>query len=293
MSATSDSAGLSASPRASSRLSRTWARMRHSASLLIGLAMFALLLVATIIGPALSGVDPNEVSLENAMLAPSWAHVFGTDNLGRDILVRVLDASRIDLQIAAVCVALPFLIGSIIGAVSAYVGGLFDVVIMRIVEIIWAFPFYVLVIAIVGSLGPSVGNMYLAFTLVVWISFARIVRGEGLLAREFEYVQAARVLGYSHTRIILRHLLPDIITPAIVYAMSDVILTILGVTSLGFLGLGIQPPQAEWGVMIAEGRDFMFDAPWITVFPGLAIIYVGVTFALISDGVDDILRPKS
>ena len=293
MSATSDSAGLSASPRASSRLSRTWARMRHSPSLLIGLAMFALLLVATIIGPALSGADPNEVSLENAMLAPSWAHVFGTDNLGRDILVRVLDASRIDLQIAVVCVALPFLIGSIIGAVSAYVGGLFDVVIMRIVEIIWAFPFYVLVIAIVGSLGPSVGNMYLAFTLVVWISFARIVRGEGLLAREFEYVQAARVLGYSHTRIILRHLLPDIITPAIVYAMSDVILTILGVTSLGFLGLGIQPPQAEWGVMIAEGRDFMFDAPWITVFPGLAIIYVGVTFALISDGVDDILRPKS
>ena len=291
MSATSDSAGLAAPPRASSRLSRTWARMRHSASLLIGLAMFALLLVATIIGPA--GVDPNEVSLENAMLAPSWAHVFGTDNLGRDILVRVLDASRIDLQIAAVCVALPFLIGSIIGAVSAYVGGLFDVVIMRIVEIIWAFPFYVLVIAIVGSLGPSVGNMYLAFTLVVWISFARIVRGEGLLAREFEYVQAARVLGYSHTRIILRHLLPDIITPAIVYAMSDVVLTILGVTSLGFLGLGIQPPQAEWGVMIAEGRDFMFDAPWITVFPGLAIIYVGVTFALISDGVDDILRPKS
>jgi len=291
MSATSDSAGLSASPRASSRLSRTWARMRHSASLLIGLAMFALLLVATIIGPA--GVDPNEVSLENSMLAPSWAHVFGTDNLGRDILVRVLDASRIDLQIAAVCVALPFLIGSIIGAVSAYVGGLFDVVIMRIVEIICAFPFYVLVIAIVGSLGPSVGNMYLAFTLVVWISFARIVRGEGLLAREFEYVQAARVLGYSHTRIILRHLLPDIITPAIVYAMSDVILTILGVTSLGFLGLGIQPPQAEWGVMIAEGRDFMFDAPWITVFPGLAIIYVGVAFALISDGVDDILRPKS
>ena len=293
MSATSDSAGLSASPRASSRLSRTWARMRHSPSLLIGLAMFALLLVATIIGPALSGVDPNEVSLENAMLAPSWAHVFGTDNLGRDILVRVLDASRIDLQIAAVCVALPFLIGSIIGAVSAYVGGLFDVVIMRIVEIICAFPFYVLVIAIVGSLGPSVGNMYLAFTLVVWISFARIVRGEGLLAREFEYVQAARVLGYSHTRIILRHLLPDIITPAIVYAMSDVVLTILGVTSLGFLGLGIQPPQAEWGVMIAEGRDFIFDAPWITVFPGLAIIYVGVTFALISDGVDDILRPKS
>lgn len=274
-------------------LSSVWARVRRSPSFLAGLIMLTLLLIATAVGPMLSGFDPNEVSLDDAMMPPSAAHWFGTDNLGRDILVRVLEASRTDLEIAAVCVALPFLIGSIIGAVSAYIGGIFDAVVMRIIDIVWAFPFYVLVIAIVGSLGPSVGNMYLAFTLVVWISFARIVRGEVLLARELEYVQAARMLGFSHARIVFRHLIPNVITPAIVFAMSDVILTILAVTSLGFLGLGIQPPQAEWGVMVAEGRNFIFDAPWITIFPGLAIIYVGITFALISDGIDDFLRPKS
>jgi peptide/nickel transport system permease protein len=181
-----------------------WARFRQSPSLQAGFCLFALLLFAAALGLRLSPYDPTAIDFAQAMLPPESAHWFGTDNLGRDILTRVLDAGRIDLEIAAVCVALPFVIGSIIGAVSAYIGGLVDAVVMRIVDVIWAFPFYVLVIAIVGSLGPSVGNMYLAFTLVVWISFARIVRGEVLLARQFEYIQAARVLGYSHMRIVLR-----------------------------------------------------------------------------------------
>jgi len=163
---------------------------------------------------------------------------------------------------------------------------------MRIVDILWAFPFYVLVVAIVGSLGPGIGNMYLAFTLVVWISFARIVRGEVLVIKRAEYVLAARLLGFSHRRIILRHVLPNVITPAIIYAMADVVLTILAVTSLSFLGLGIQPPTPEWGLMIAEGRNFIFDAWWISTFPGLAIILVGIAFTLLGDGLDDLLRPK-
>jgi peptide/nickel transport system permease protein len=271
----------------------SWRRFLRSRSLQVGLCQLALLLIAVGLGPSFSPHDPTAIDFGQAMRSPEVAHWFGTDNLGRDILTRVLDAGRVDLEIAAVCVALPFVIGSIVGAVSAYIGGFVDVIVMRIVDIIWAFPFYVLVIAIVGSLGPSVGNMYLAFTLVVWISFARIVRGEVLLARDFDYIQAAKVLGYSQARIILRHLMPNVITPALIFAMSDVILTILAVTSLGFLGLGIQPPQAEWGLMIAEGRNFIFDAPWITLFPGLAIIYAGITFALISDGLDDFLRPKT
>jgi len=150
----------------------------------------------------------------------------------------------------------------------------------------------VLVIAIVGTLGPGLANMYLAFTLVVWISFARIVRGEVLILKRAEYVLAARVLGYSHARIILRHVLLNAITPAIVFAMADIVLTILAVTSLSFLGLGIQPPAAEWGLMIAEGRNFIFDAWWISTFPGLAIIFTGITFMLLGDGIDDLLRPK-
>jgi peptide/nickel transport system permease protein len=168
-----------------------------------------------------------------------------------------------------------------------------DVVLMRLVDILWAFPFYVLVIAIVGSLGPGILNMYLAFALVAWISFARIVRGEVLVLKQQEFVQAALVLGYSHPRILLRHILPNAITPAIIFMMSDVVLTILAVTALGFLGLGIQPPTPEWGVMIAEGRNFIFDGWWGSLFPGLAIVYVGVTFSFLGDGLDDFLRPKA
>lgn len=270
---------------------RLLGRIRQSRSFCSGLVMLALLVLAMTVGPALMPQDPYALDLTAALQPPSLAHLFGTDDLGRDILARTLVAARIDLQIAIVCVALPFFAGSLIGAISGYVGGTFDALIMRLVDILWAFPFYVLVISIIGSLGPGLANMYLAFTLVVWISFARIVRGEVLVVRRAEYVMAARVLGYGNARIILRHVLPNAITPAIVFAMSDVVLTILAVTSLSFLGLGIQPPAAEWGLMIAEGRNFIFDAWWLATAPGLAIIYVGIAFMLVGDGLDDILRP--
>jgi peptide/nickel transport system permease protein len=223
---------------------------------------------------------------------PGIDHWFGTDNLGRDVLARVLAAGRVDLQIAVVCVALPFLVGSLAGAVAGYFGGFVDRAVSALVDVLWAFPFYVLVIAIVGTLGPSITNLYLAFTLVVWISFARIVRGEVLVVRETEYVMAAQMLGYSHLRIILRHVLPNSITPAITYAMSDVVLTILAITALSFLGLGVQPPTPEWGIMIADGRNFIFNAWWISTFPGFAIVYAGIAFTLVGDGLDDFLRPK-
>jgi peptide/nickel transport system permease protein len=267
-------------------------RIRRNRSLQAGLALLALLLLAIAIGPALSPWDPYAIDFAAATQPPGGSHWLGTDNLGRDLLTRILLAGRIDMQIALICVALPFLVGSVVGAFAGYAGGRTDALIMRLVDILWAFPFYVLVIAIVGSLGPSIANMYLAFTLVVWISFARIVRGEVLVVKRSEYVLAARLLGFSQARTILRHVLPNAITPAIVYAMSDVVLTILAVTSLSFLGLGIQPPEAEWGLMIAEGRDFIFDAWWISTVPGLAIIYVGITFTLLGDGLDDLLRPK-
>ncbi|MBX6320477.1 MAG: ABC transporter permease [Rhodospirillaceae bacterium] len=267
-------------------------RGRLPPALRTGLVMLAGLLAAVLVGPLLSPYDPLAVDLGAALQPPDAQHWLGTDNLGRDILSRILVGGRIDLEIALVCVALPFAVGSLVGAVSGYVGGRADAVLMRLVDILWAFPFYVLVIAIVGTLGPGIANMYLAFTLVVWISFARIVRGEVLVVKRLEYVMAARVLGFSHARIVLRHVLPNAITPAIVYAMADVVLTILAVTSLSFLGLGIQPPEAEWGLMIAEGRSFIFTAWWISTFPGLAIIYAGVTFALLGDGLDDWLRPK-
>ena len=266
--------------------------LTRSRSFNVAVGMLVLFLIVVTAGQVLSLYDPLAVDLGSAILPPSAEHWLGTDDLGRDVATRILSATWIDLQIALVCVALPFAIGSVIGATAGYLGGRVDTILMRIVDVLWAFPFYVLVIAIVGTLGPSVGNMYLAFTLVVWISFARIVRGEVLVVKRLEYVQAAQVLGYSQLRIILRHILPNAIMPAIVYAMADVVLTILAVTSLSFLGLGVQPPEAEWGLMIAEGRNFIFDAWWISTFPGLAIIYIGIAFTLLGDGLDDLLRPK-
>jgi peptide/nickel transport system permease protein len=272
---------------------RRFTTLRRNRPLAAGLVLLLLLLAAMLVGPALSPYDAATVDLRAALQSPNATHWLGTDNLGRDVLTRMLVAARIDLQIALICVILPFGVGSLIGAISGYVGGKTDAVVMRLVDMLWAFPFYVLVIAIVGTLGPGIANMYIAFTLVVWISFARIVRGEVLVLKRAEYVMAAQVLGFSHARIVLRHVLPNAITPALVYAMADVVLTILAVTSLSFLGLGIQPPAAEWGLMIAEGRTFIFDAWWISTFPGLAIIFAGITFILLGDGIDDLLRPKS
>jgi peptide/nickel transport system permease protein len=272
---------------------QTLGRLRRNRSLQLGALMLGLLAAVTALGPLLLSFDPLAVDFGQALLPPGAVHWFGTDDLGRDVFSRVIAATGTDLEIAVMCVLIPFLIGTAVGLVSGYVGGFTDVVLMRLVDILWAFPFYVLVIAIVGSLGPSIANMYLAFALVAWISFARIVRGEVLILKQQEFVQAALILGYSHRRILLRHILPNAITPAIVFMMSDVVLTILAVTALGFLGLGIQPPTPEWGVMIAEGRNFIFDGWWGSLFPGLAIVYVGVTFSFLGDGLDDFLRPKA
>ena len=267
-------------------------RFARNRNLQFGLAMLAFLVLASVAGSALVPFDPLDIDFGQALQQPGWPHLFGTDDLGRDVLARVVASAGVDMKVVSICVLLPFLIGSTIGLVSGYFGGWTDLIIMRFVDVLWAFPFYVLVISIVGALGPGTGNIYLAFSMVVWISFARIVRGEVLLARRLEYTQAVSVLGYSHARIMLRHVLPNVITPAIVFMMADVVLTILGVTSLGFLGLGIQPPTPEWGVMIAEGRNFIQDGWWISLFPGLAIVFVGITFSLIGDGLDDFLRPK-
>jgi len=254
--------------------------------------MLVFMIIAMWGAPHLLPFNPLKVDFNIALEPPNAVHWFGTDNLGRDILARVLAAGRIDLQIALICVALPFLLGSVVGAMAGYFGGMVDHIVSALVDILWAFPFYVLVIAIIGTLGPSIGNLYLAFTLVVWISFARIVRGEVLVARETEYVMAARMLGFSHARIILVHVLPNTITPALVYAMADVVLTILAITALSFLGLGVQPPTPEWGIMIADGRNFIFNAWWISTLPGLAIVYAGIAFTLLGDGLDTLLRPK-
>jgi peptide/nickel transport system permease protein len=267
-------------------------RISKNSSLILGSFLLCIILGAAIFCPFLTPYDPISVDLSKALSPPNRHNLLGTDNFGRDVLTRILYGARVDLKIGFLCVLFPFIIGVFAGSVAGYFGRWIDSIIMRIVDVVWAFPFYVLIIAIVGLLGPGIQNIYIAVTLVSWISFARIVRGEILVIKQSEYILAAKALGYSKRRIILRHIIPNVISPAIIFAMADIVLTILAITSLSFLGLGIQPPTPEWGLMVADGRTFITGAWWISTFPGVAIIIVGITFTLLGDGLDDYLRPE-
>jgi peptide/nickel transport system permease protein len=264
---------------------------KRNLALVLGIVLVTCIFILAIIGPSIAPYDPIEQTLSERLQPPSQTHWLGTDKFGRDILSRILHGTQIDLKIGLICVIFPFIFGVLVGCISGFYGGLIDVLLMRLIDINVAFPFYVLVIAILAILGPGVRNMYLALSLVGWIAYAKIVRGEVLIAKNLEYVLAVRALGYSDFRIILRHLLPNVLNPALVYAMSDVVLCILAGSSLGFLGLGVQAPMPEWGVMIADGREFVASAPWLAVFPGLAIAIVGISFSLLGDGLSSLLRP--
>lgn len=254
--------------------------------------MLSAVLFAAAFAPLLIRYDPVKTDLINSLQLPSAAHPLGTDNFGRDILSRLLYAARVDLQIMTVPTAASFLIGLGIGAIAGYYGGAVDGILMRIVDVSMAFPFYVLVIAIVAMLGPgSLVNVYVAMVVAGWVAYARVIRGEILAAKTREYILSARALGASDARVIRRHLLPNVVTVGIIFAMSDAVLNILLGGALSFLGLGVQPPTPEWGLMIAEGRDFLLTSPAMVLFPGLALLWVGVTFNLLGDALTDYLRP--
>lgn len=244
-----------------------------------------------IIGPYIAPYDPIEHDYYAAVQSPSSAHPLGTDKFGRDQLSRILYGARIDLQIGIICTFVPFIFGVIIGGIAGYYGGIIDNLLMRIVDIYVAFPFYVLLIAILAVLGPGIINMYYALILTGWMSFARLVRAEVLVAKNMDYVLAARALGYSDFHIILRELLPNVIAQALIFATSCVAYCILSGAALGFLGLGVSPPNPEWGVMIAESREYFMTAWWLPIFPGLAIAFVGLSFSLLGDGLTSLLRP--
>jgi peptide/nickel transport system permease protein len=259
-------------------------------TLRVGLIGFALIAVLALLAPWIGPYDPTALGLAEGLQSPNTAHWFGTDQLGRDILTRVLHGARIDLQIGTIGVTIPLIIGAVLGLLAGYYGGWPDVILGRIVDVVTAFPFLVLVLAIVAMLGPGLTNFYIAITLVSWVAYARIVRGEALSARGRGYILAARSLGYSDIRIMFRHLLPNVMVPAFVFGMSDFVLDILAGASLGFFGLGVQPPTPEWGVMIAEGRNFIITAPWVVIFPGLAIIVTSFFVSLVGDSASDIVR---
>jgi peptide/nickel transport system permease protein len=266
--------------------------VRRRASLLFGSAMLLLVIIVTLGAPLITSYDPNEIDPLNPLAAPlTPGHVLGTDQFGRDVLSRILYGGRIDLLIAFGATAVTLVVGTAIGLFSGFVGGWIDSTIMRIVDLFFAFPFFVLVIAIVAMLGPSIFNMFVAIWLTSWISYARITRGHTLGAKRQEYVLAAKALGYRGRRVMFRHILPNVLSFVLIFAMVDAVGNVLLGAALGFLGLGAQPPSPEWGVMISDGQNYIFTEWWLATFPGIAIVIVGVAFSLIGDGLADVLRP--
>jgi peptide/nickel transport system permease protein len=261
-------------------------------TLVVGATMLGLLILIAIAPGAISPYDPLAFDYQAIMQPPSAAHWFGTDNFGRDILSRTIWATRIDIQIAIFSTVFPLAFGTIIGTLTGYYGGWLDAIFGRLVDLVITFPFLVIVIAIVAVLGPGLFNMYIAVSAIGWVFYAQLIRAEIRVQKQSDYAAAARVLGYGEMRLIFRHLLPNAITPAIVYWMTDMALAILLGSSLGYLGLGAQPPTAEWGVIIAEGKNFMSTAWWISVFPGIAIVLAGVSFSMVGDGLADLFRRR-
>jgi peptide/nickel transport system permease protein len=257
-------------------------------TLLGGLILLTLVVLVAIAAPLLTPYDPIAQNLAEAFKPPfSPNHILGTDNFGRDIWSRIVFGTRLDLQIAAVSVLFPFIFGSLMGIATGYLGGWLDTLFMRVVDVLMAFPFLILVVAIMSILGPGLSNLYIGFGVVGWIPYQRITRGETLATRNLEYVHAARTIGATTPRIMLRHILPNVIGPGLVYVFTGMVLAILIGATLSFVGLGPQPPTPEWGAMIASGRQFLLIGWWMTALPGFALLVVGVALSLIGDGLAD------
>jgi peptide/nickel transport system permease protein len=267
-------------------------RWYRTPAFVAGVVIVGTMIALALLAPALASHDANQQDLQNILKGPSSSHWLGTDQLGRDIWSRILFGARTDLKIGFLAVLFPFLIGTTLGCIAGYYGRWLDTIVMRLVDIVVAFPFYVLIIAMVFVLGPGTRNIYLAITVVGWVSYARIIRGEILVQKRQEYVLAARAAGFRDSRIIIRHLLPNVITQAIVYAMSDIVLDILLIVTLGYLGLGVQPPTPDWGNMIADGQDFLTTRWQLSTFPAIPVVITGLGLSLLGDGLADLLRPE-
>jgi peptide/nickel transport system permease protein len=258
----------------------------------VGLAIVAIAAIAAIVGPAVTPFDPSFQELSQRLAAPTLLHPFGLDELGRDILARVLAGARISFLVGLTVVSVSAVVGTLLGAVAGYFGGVIDDVISRLVDTLLAFPGLLLAIALVAVLGPSLGNVLFALTVIGWVGYARLVRGQVLKAREFEYVQAARALGAQTPRILWRHVIPSAIPAVVVQVTLGMAGAIIGEAALSFLGLGVQPPTPSWGTMLNGGRAHILDAPHLTLFPGLAIALLVLGFNFLGDGLRDRLDPR-
>ncbi|MDF3042867.1 MAG: appC [Thermomicrobiales bacterium] len=271
---------------------RPWSRWLRDRSFAIGMVILGVVALLSLFAPLLTPYDPTAQDLSQFLLPPSREHPLGTDHLGRDVWARLLYGGRIDLAIGVGAVLTPFVVGTLLGSLAGFYGGRFELAVSGTADMVQAFPYYVLIIALVFVLGAGIPSIFVAMALVAWVSYARIVRGEVISIKEREFVQAARAAGLSDARILLRHILPNSITQAIVYSMSDVVVIIVGVVTLSYLGLGVPPPTPEWGAMIAAGQTFIVSHWWLSTIPGIAVIVVGLGFSLIGDGIAELLKPE-
>jgi peptide/nickel transport system permease protein len=267
-------------------------RLRRNRFAMTGATVVLILLSLAIAAPLVAPFGPNEIHAWDVLRPPSLTHWFGTDDLGRDVLSRVIFGARISLLVGFVAAGIAVLIGSIIGLIAGYYGGWIDSVLMRIVDIMFCFPTFFLILAVITFLRPSIWYIMIIIGLTGWMGVARLVRAETLTIREMDYITAARCIGCSDSRIIFRHILPNAVSPAIVAATLGVAGAILVESSLSFLGIGVQPPTPSWGNILTSGKDYIEFAWWLSLFPGLSILITVLAYNLLGEGIRDALDPR-
>lgn len=278
--------------RVDSPAARAWWRFRRHRMALVGVGLLILIVTLVIFAPWVTPFDPNELDIKNRLQGPTWQHIMGTDELGRDVFTRVLFGGRISLMIGVAAMAVGVSVGTLIGAISGHLGGRVDAAIMRGVDVFISFPSLFLLIMLASFLGTSPVTIVLVIGLLSWMRTARLVRASFMAVKEREFVLASRALGAGGFRIVTRHLLPNSLSPITVAATIDVSFAILTESALSYLGLGVQPPQATWGNMLRFAQDQMIQAPWTAVFPGMMIFLVSISINFIGDGLRDALDPR-
>lgn len=271
---------------------KLWSKLKKNKTAMVGLGILIVYAIILLLGPWLAPYDPYEIDLANKLQSPSMDHLMGTDDKGRDILSRILSGAYLTMGVGIFAVVFGGSLGIILGLVAGYYGGIIDSIISRIIDVMLAFPGILLALAIVSALGTSLINVTLAVGFFSVPMFARIVRGSTMEVKKLEYIDAVRTLGANDLIIIVRHILPNILSPIIIQASMRLATAILSAAGLSFLGLGAQPPSPEWGAMLSTGRDFLFNAPHIALFPGLMISMLVLGLNLLGDGLRDALDPR-
>jgi peptide/nickel transport system permease protein len=259
----------------------------------LGVLVVIVTIAAAIVGPFIVPMSATSQDLPQRLVGPMWGHPLGLDELGRDVLARLLAGARVSLLVGVFVVSISAVVGTLVGSIAGYAGGWIDEVIGRVMDVLLAFPGILLAIALVAVLGPSLTNVVIALASIGWVGYARLVRGQALKIRELEYVQAARALGATAPRILLRHVIPATLSPVIVQATLGMASAIIAEASLSFLGLGVQPPTPSWGTMLDAGRSHLLDAPHLTLFPGIAIALLVLGFNLSGEMLRDRLDPRT